>query len=113
MQHLLLKFGICHLLILDDCRPFKGVFIAMCKSFNIKYDVLAKRSHKDLLVEKFHRFINKAIKIAAEDRGTNNIFVAAGVAVGYAWNSSPIDGTDIIRSVPTIGRELRFPLILI
>ena len=29
---------------------------------------------------------------------------------GYVWNSSPIDGTNILRSIPTIGRELRFPL---
>ena len=26
----------------------------------------------------------------------------------YAWNASPIDGTDILRSVPAIGRELKF-----
>ena len=110
MQHVLLKFGICHLLILDDCSPFKGVFTAMCKSLNIKYDVLAKRNDKGLLVEKLHRFINKAITIAGEDRGTNDIFVTAGDAAGNVWNSSPIDGTDILRSVPAIGRELRFPL---
>jgi len=33
--------------------------------------------------------------------------------VGYAWNISPIDGTNILRSIPAIGRELRFPLVLI
>ena len=90
--------------------PFKGVCSAMCKASRINYEILAKRDHKGLLVEKFYRFLNKAITIAAEDRVTNDIFVAAGVAAGYAWNSSPIDGTDILRSVPAIGRELRFPL---
>ena len=110
MQHVLLKFGICYLFFLDDGSPFKGVFLAMCKALHINYEILAKRNHKGLLVEKFHRFLNKAITIAAEDRGTNDIFVAAGVAAGYAWNSSPIDGTGILRSVPAIGRELRFPL---
>ena len=82
----------------------------MCKSFNINYDILTERNHKGLRVEKFYRFINKAITIAVEDRETNDIFVGAGVAAGYAWNSSPINGTDILRSVPAIGRELRFPL---
>ena len=110
MQHALLKFGICHLLILDDCSPFKDVFTAMCKSLNINYDVLAKRNDKGLLVEMFCRFINKAITIASEDRGTNDIFVTAGDAEGNVWNSSPIDGTNILRSVPAIGRELRFLL---
>ena len=76
MQHVLLKFGICHLVILDDGSPFKGVFSAMCKALHINYEILAKRNHKGLLVKKFHRFLNKAITIAAEDRGTNDIFVA-------------------------------------
>ena len=50
------------------------------------------------------------ITIVAEDRETNDIFVAAGDAAGYAWNSLPIDDPCILRSVPVIGRELRFPL---
>ena len=30
MQHVLLKLGICHLLILVGGNPFKGVFTPMC-----------------------------------------------------------------------------------
>ena len=63
-----------------------------------------------MLVEKFHIFLIKEVTIAAKDRGTNDIFVAAGAAAGYAWNSSHIDGTNILLSVPAIGHELRFPL---
>ena len=110
MQDVLSKFVIFHRLMLDGGSPFKDVFTAMCKSLNINYDALAKRNHKGLLVENFHRFINMAITIAAEDRETSDLFVAAGVAAGYAWNSSPIDGTDILRSIYEIDRELRFPL---
>ena len=110
MQYVLLKLGVCHLVILDDGSPFKGLFLTICKPLNVNYDILAKRDHKSLLVKKIHRLLNKAITIAAEDRGTNDIFVAASVVVGYAWNSSPIAGTGILRSVPAIGRELRFPL---
>jgi hypothetical protein len=47
--------------------------------------------------------------IAANDRGTNEVFVEAAHTAAYAWNSSPIDGTDIIRSVPAVGRPFRFP----
>ena len=36
--------------------------------------------------------------MATEERGTNDIFVATGIIAEYAWNSAPIDGTDIIRS---------------
>ena len=37
-------------------------------------------------------------------------FVAVGIAAGYAWNSATIDGTNILRSIPAIGRELHFPI---
>ena len=37
-------------------------------------------------------------------------FFPASIAATYACNSAPIDGTDIIRSVPAIGRALYFPL---
>ena len=78
----------------------------MCKALNINCDILAKRNHKGLLVDKFQRFLNKAITNAAEDSGTNDVFLAASVLARCAWNSSPIDGTDILRSVPAIGRDL-------
>ena len=110
MQHVLVKFGLCHLVVLDDGSPFKGAFIAMCNALSLNYDVLMKRNHKGLTIEHFHRFLNKSVTIAAKYRGTNNIFVPAGIAAGYAWNSAPIDGTDILRSIPTIGLELHFPL---
>ena len=48
--------------------------------------------------------------IDAEERDTINFFVPTGIAAGYAWNSVPIDGTDILRSIPAIGRELKFSL---
>ena len=30
MQQVLMKFGLCHLVVLDDGSPCKGSFIAMC-----------------------------------------------------------------------------------
>ena len=64
---------------MNDGSLFTGVFSEMCKTLNINYNILAKRNSKGLLVEKFHRFINKSITILAEDRDTNNTFVAASV----------------------------------
>ena len=105
-----MKFGIYHLVVLGDGTPFKGAFIAMCQALNLNYDFFAKQNHKGLSVENFHPFLNKSVTIAAEERGTTNIFVPVGIAVGYAWNSVPINGTDILRSIPTIGRQLKFSL---
>ena len=56
------------------------------------------------------KFINKSITIAAEDKGINDIIIAAGVAVLYVSNTSTIDQNYILRSVTIIGRELHFPL---
>ena len=52
----------------------------MCKALNQNYDILVKRNHKNLLVNKFHRFLNIAITTVLDDRETNDIFVAASVA---------------------------------
>ena len=82
----------------------------MCNALSLNYDVLMKRNHKGLTVEHFYRFLNKSVTISAEDRGTNDIFVPTDIAADYAWNSAPIDDTDILRSIPAIGRELHFPL---
>ena len=45
-----------------------------------------------------------------EDQQSNDVFVPAGIAEGYAWNSAPINGTDILRSTVAVGREFRFPI---
>ena len=29
MQHVLMKFGLCHLVVLDDGTPFNGYFVAI------------------------------------------------------------------------------------
>ena len=69
-----------------------------CKALNINYDILAKRNHKGLSVEYFHRFLNKVKTIAMEDRKSYDAFLSTGIAAGYVWNSALIDGTEILRS---------------
>ena len=55
-HHILMKFGLCHLVVLDDGIPFKGACVAMCKSLKLNYDILANRNHKGLLVKHSRRF---------------------------------------------------------
>ena len=92
-----------HLVVIDDGTPFKADCVTMCQAYNPNYDVLTNRNHKGLSVEHFYRFLNKSVNIAVEERGTNDIFVPTSIVAAYVWNSAPIDGTDIIRCVPTIG----------
>ena len=72
MQHVLLKFGLCYFVVLDDCIPFKGAFIAMCEALYLIHDILENRNHKGLTVEYFHCFLNKSVTIVAEERGNND-----------------------------------------
>ena len=82
----------------------------MCEALNLNHDVLVKCIHKGITVKNLHRFLKKNFTIAAEDRGTNDIFVPAGITIYYAWNSAPIDDSDILRSSPAIGQEFYFPI---
>ena len=82
----------------------------MCKDLALNYDILAKRNHKGLTVENFHRLLKKAVTITLKDRKSNDIFVQAGIVAGYACNNAPIDGTDVLRSTVAIGREFMFPI---
>ena len=77
---------------------------------NFNPDVLAKFNYKDLTGKNFHRFLNKSVTITAEERGTDDIFPPVGIEVGYAWNSTPIDGTNIIRIILAIDRGFHFSL---
>ena len=62
-----MKFGLCHLVIIDDGTPLKSAFVAICKALDMNYDILAKSNHKELTVEHFRHFLNKAVTIAIKD----------------------------------------------
>jgi hypothetical protein len=110
MQEVLLNVGFCGLVVVDDGSTFKGVFKTVCSLLGITLLVAAKSNHKAVGVEKVHHFLNKAVAIAANDRGSNKkVVVEAAHTSAYAWNSSTIDRTDIIRSVPAVGRPFCFP----
>ena len=80
MHHVLIRFGLYHLVVLDDDNPFKGSFNTMCQVLLLNSDVLAKRKQRRCMVDHYHRFFNKNITISAKDRGTNDIFVRLGAA---------------------------------
>ena len=61
-------------------------------------------------VENYHSFINKTQSIAGQDRGIHDVFLQNEKTSQYAWNSTPINGTYIIRSVADVSREFRFLL---
>ena len=70
---------------------------------------VAKRNHKAIGVKRFHKFLNHNVTIISSARQIHNSFVEVALISAYAWNAIPIDRTDIIRSIPTMGRLLEFP----
>jgi hypothetical protein len=110
MQEVLLKIGFCVMVVVDDGSTFKGLFREMCAILKIRFHTFALGNHQALMAERFHSFLNKAVTLATNDR-TNiaEVYIPASALACYAWKSSPIYGTDIVRSVPAVGREFRFP----
>ena len=110
MPDVLMKCGLCHLVVIDDDAIFKRLSTAICDYSTINYKVVSKRNHKGISVEIFRYFLNTFVTIAFKNRATVSILAEVGNTVAYAWNSAPIDSTDIICSIPEIGQELRFLL---
>ena len=108
-QEILLKVGMCGLIVVDAGSTFCGVFADACELLGIRLHPASRGNHKAVSVERFFRYLNKAVTIASSDRGTHLVWVQASMIATYAWNCSPIDGTDVVRSVPAMGREFKFP----
>jgi len=108
-QEVLLKVGMCGLIVVDAGSTFCGVFADACELLGIRLHPASRGNHKAVSVERFFRYLNKAVTIASSDRGTHLVWVEASMIATYAWNCSPIDGTDVVRSVPAMGREFKFP----
>ena len=72
MEHILLKFGLYIMVVCDDDNEFRGKFEQMCKALNIMYHVVAKRNHKVIGIEGFHKFLNHSEKIQLRNEGLHN-----------------------------------------
>ena len=110
MEQVLLKYGMCAVIVVDAASNFRGIFEQMCSILSITFWPLARGNHHGLSVERYHRFLNKTQTIQGASIGTHINFRRTVLLSAYSWNSSPIDGTDIIRSIPAVGRIFRFPL---
>ena len=110
MEQVILNFGISAIVVVDDGSTFKGAFKAMCEQLKVTFWALSRGNHKGLSVERYHRYLNKTQAIVGNDRGTHKTFIQNAKTSQYAWNSAPIDNTDIVRSLVAVGREFRFPL---
>ena len=110
MEDVVLNFGIVAVVVVDADSKFLGTFKDMCSILKIQFWPLARGNHKGNSVERYHRFLNKTQAIIGQDRGTHSSFRQNMKTSQYAWNSAPIDDTDIPRCLPAVGRIFKFPM---
>ena len=71
---------------------------------------MARGNHKGFLVEVYYSYLNKTQTIEGQYRGTHLSILHNSKKSQYSWNSSPIENTDVPRSLEYFGREFQFPL---
>ena len=109
-SHFFVPNGLPKLVIVDGGSEMKGVLIAMCEQIGIPYYQAPPEAHNSILCERFHRYLNKVEKIGAADAESYEKWAMNALFAAYAWNGSPVDGTDIIRSFAAKARTFHFPL---
>ena len=105
-----LRYGFCHTIVLDKDSKFCGVCREALDLLKINCHILSGDNHNPMLVERLNRYFNKGLTIMCNERGTVRIALEALLLLLYAWNSCPVPGTDISRSLVAVGREFAFPI---
>ena len=108
MENFILLFIMVAIIVINTSIQFKNVFEDMWLTLGIIYWPLSNGNHKGMIVKKYHCFLNKTQEIAGQDRGTHGVFLHNAKTSQYAWNSVPINGTYILRSVPAVSCEFCF-----
>jgi hypothetical protein len=110
IMKMLLWYGFCHTAVLDKDSKFFGTCSEALDLLKINRHVLSGSNHNPMLVERVNRYLNKGLKIMCNERDSVQVALEAILLLLYAWNSCPVPGTDISRSLVAIGREFAFPI---
>jgi hypothetical protein len=110
LMRVLLRFGLCHTLVLDKASAFFGVFREVVELLQLNHHVLSGENHDGMLVERINRYLNKGLKVMTNERDSVRVATEALLLLIYAWNSAPIPGTDLPRSLVVCGRVFQFPI---
>ena len=110
MSNVILAFGMCLVVMIDNGNLFKSVFVNICTLLDITCWCFSRGSHKGNSVKRYHRFLNKTQAIAGNDCGTHKVYLQNTKKSQYVWNSAPIDNADVTCTMAAIGRNFRFLL---
>ena len=110
LMRVLLRFGLCHTLVIDKASSFFGVFRQVVDLLNLNCHVISGENHDAMLCERLNRYLVKSLKVMTNERQSVRIAAEAILLALYAWNSAPIPGTDLPRSLIVLGRVFQFPI---
>ncbi len=105
-----LRYSFCHTSILDKNSNCFGVCHKASDLLQISPCMLSSGNHNPMLVKWVNRYINKGLKIKANVRDSIQVALEAILLLIYAWNSWPVPGTDISRSIVAVGCEFVFSI---
>jgi hypothetical protein len=108
IMKIIMRYGFCHTVVLNKDSKFLGVCWESLDLLKINCHFLSGRNHDPMLVEGINRYLNKGLKIMVNERDSSRIALKAILLLIYAWNSCPVPGTDISRSLVAVGREFQF-----
>lgn len=110
VSQIITVIGLPTLMIVDAGSEFAGTVISVCNTLCAPQHVVTKGNHKAILAEQFHRYLNKIQQLHAAECSTVDDW-AQGIALAvYAWNSAPVDSTNLQRSWAAIGRHFILPV---
>jgi hypothetical protein len=77
----------------------------------INCHVLSGSNHNPMLIERINRYLNMGLRVMCNEHDSIRIALEAILLFLSAWNSCPVPGTDISRSLVAVGCEFAFPTI--
>jgi hypothetical protein len=110
LMRILLRFGLCHTLILDKASSFLNVFKQVVELLQINSHTISAENHDAMIVEHLNRYLNKGLKVMTNERNSVRISTEAILLLIYAWNAACVPGIDIPRSLVVTGRVFSFPI---
>ena len=110
LMKLWLRFCFSHTIVVDKDSKFLGEFAKTASFLKINIHVLSGENHDPMLVERVCKYLNQCLQIFCSERGTNRVALEGILMSLYAWNSAPVIGTDISRSLWVTGREFNSPI---
>ena len=104
-------FSFSHTIAVDKDSKFCGVFTKTAKLLGINLHVLSGENPYDpMLIERVNCFLNASLTIFCNKRGMNKASQEGVLMSLYPWNSVPVPGSDISRSLIVVDQEFQFPI---